>query len=94
MRMGKKIAGAMKYLHNLSPALLYMDCKPDNIMLTKSGDIRLIDLGSVYVCDDNVHNSVSGTAFYAPGEVKNGKQIGVYEVSIMDQNENLLYLFH
>lgn len=72
-----KIANALKYLHSLNPVLLYMDCKPDNIMLTKSGDIRLIDLGSVYVCDDNVHNSVSGTVFYAPGEVKNGKQIGV-----------------
>lgn len=70
MRMGKKIAGAMKYLHNLSPALLYMDCKPENIIVTPSGDIRLVDLGSIYICDENRSNIVSGTVFYAPKEIK------------------------
>lgn len=70
LRMGRKIAEAMGYLHSLTPALLYMDCKPQNIIVTATGDIRLVDLGSVYVCDENTKNVISGTAFYAPGEVK------------------------
>lgn len=70
LRMGRKIAEGMNYLHNQSPAMLYMDCKPENIIVTPSGDIRLIDLGSVYVCEEEKDNIISGTAFYAAVEVK------------------------
>ena len=62
---GRKIAEALLYLHTLSPMMIYMDCKPENIIVTPSKDIRLIDLGSVYVCDENAHNIVSlHTAFH------------------------------
>ncbi|MCR5800241.1 MAG: serine/threonine protein kinase [Lachnospiraceae bacterium] len=65
-----KIAGAIEYLHNQDPVMLYMDCKPDNIMITLGGDIRLVDMGSVYVCDPKSDNIVSGTGFFAPDEVR------------------------
>lgn len=89
MHMGKKIAGAMNYLHKLNPALLYMDCKPENIIVTPSGDIRLVDLGSVYVCDDEMDNIVSGTVFYAPNEIKN---IGLHKYSKPDVRSDIYSL--
>lgn len=89
MHMGKKIAGAMNYLHKLSPALLYMDCKPENIIVTPSGDIRLVDLGSVYVCDEEIDNIISGTAFYAPAELKN---IGLHKSSKPDARSDIYSL--
>ena len=45
-----QIAKALLYLHQMSPRILYMDCKPENIILTPQGEIRLVDLGSVYIC--------------------------------------------
>jgi len=65
----KKIAAALLYLHNMNPSIRYVDCKPSNIMITPSGDIRLIDLGSIYVEDDSLPNEVSATLFYMPDEL-------------------------
>jgi len=62
------IAKGIQYLHKMTPAILYMDCKPDNIMLTMEGEIRLIDLGSVYVCWKDKEQKISGTKFFAPKE--------------------------
>lgn len=64
----KKIASALHYLHCMNPAVFYVDCKPENIMITPSGDIRIIDLGSIYV-DSNRTQTISGTKFYAPSEL-------------------------
>lgn len=65
------IAKGILYLHKMTPAILYMDCKPDNIMLTWGGEIRLVDLGSVYVCWKDKKQRVSGTKFFAPKEQRN-----------------------
>ena len=65
-----EIAKGIRYLHQMNPSILYMDCKPDNIMLTHEGEIRLIDLGSVYVCSREIKRQqrISGTRFFAPKE--------------------------
>lgn len=68
VRWFKKIASALSYLHNLNPQIFYVDCKPENIMVTPSGDIRIVDFGSIYVCSDEPQ-SISGTKFYAPKEL-------------------------
>lgn len=67
-----KIAYALSYLHHLNPVLIYMDLKPDNIIITKSKDIRLVDLGSIYVCDNIYVNKLSGTRYYSSQESLNG----------------------
>lgn len=59
-----KIASALSYLHNLNPSMIYMDLKPDNILITPSKDIRLVDLGSVFICSNSYVNKISGTKYY------------------------------
>lgn len=68
-----EIAKALRYLHQMSPQILYMDCKPENIMLTPQGEIRLVDLGSVYICHSEKKQRISGTRFFAPKEQWGGK---------------------
>lgn len=67
-----EIAKGILYLHRMRPTVLYMDCKPDNIMLTLDGEIRLVDLGSAYVCLKGKKQRVSGTRFFAPKEQRMG----------------------
>ena len=67
-----EIAKALCYLHQMSPQILYMDCKPENIMLTPQGEIRLVDLGSVYTCHSKKKQRISGTRFFAPKEQQGG----------------------
>ena len=70
----KEIAKGIQYLHRMSVPILYMDCKPDNIMLTNEGEIRLVDLGSAYVCFKDKKQRISGTKYFAPKEqYKHGK---------------------
>ncbi len=64
----KEIVKGMDYLHRMSVPILYMDCKPDNIMLTNSGEVRLVDLGSAYVCFKDKKQRISGTRYFAPKE--------------------------
>ena len=68
-----EIAKALRYLHQMSPQILYLDCKPENIMLTPQGEIRLVDLGSVYICYSEKKQRISGTRFFAPKEQQNMK---------------------
>ncbi len=63
-----EIAKALRYLHQMTPPILYMDCKPENIILTPEGEIRLVDLGSVYICHSSEEQRISGTKFFAPKE--------------------------
>lgn len=39
------IAEGLSYLHGLSPPILYLDLKPDNIVVKPDGSIKLIDFG-------------------------------------------------
>lgn len=66
-----QIAVGINYLHRMTPSILYMDCKPDNIIVTDTGEIRLIDLGSAYVCLKDKKQRIGGTRFFAPKEQRN-----------------------
>ena len=41
----RQIADALAYLHGLDTPIVYRDFKPSNLMLEKSGRVRIIDLG-------------------------------------------------
>ncbi len=74
----KEIAKGINYLHRMSVPILYLDCKPDNIMLTNEEEIRLVDLGSAYVCFKDKKQRISGTKYYAPKEqYRRGHEAGV-----------------
>lgn len=73
----KDIAKGINYLHSMSVPILYMDCKPDNIMLTNGGEVRLVDMGSAYVCFKDKKQRISGTKYFAPKEqFMQGKEKG------------------
>ena len=40
-----KIISALEYLHERIPPILYLDLKPDNVMLCDDGELKLIDMG-------------------------------------------------
>ena len=46
IEIGICLAKAIQKLHQMQPPLLYLDCKPSNVMKDSDGKIRLIDFGS------------------------------------------------
>ena len=68
----EELLKAIMYLHSQSPPILYLDMKPDNIMVKSDGTIRLIDFG---IASSILLKSKSyGTVGYSPPEqyIKNG----------------------
>lgn len=45
LEIGIRLAETLEYLHGRNPPVLYQDMKPDNILLTDEGQIKLIDFG-------------------------------------------------
>lgn len=60
------IAGAIKYLHDRKPSILYLDLKLENIMLKKDGSLKLIDFGIAGRIAER--GSLYGTPGYAAPE--------------------------
>ena len=68
-------AEALRYLHSITPAILYLDCKPSNIILGEDGHLHLVDLGSAYVTGVSGAHRISGTLPYAPPEQRRGRSV-------------------
>ncbi|MCR4650499.1 MAG: serine/threonine protein kinase [Lachnospiraceae bacterium] len=71
-----QIAEGLKALHNMTPAILYLDCKPDNIIITPEGKAVIIDFGSTYFCDEDGQR-ISGTPAFAAPEQKTASTVDV-----------------
>ncbi|MBR3200966.1 MAG: serine/threonine protein kinase [Mogibacterium sp.] len=71
----KQLSDAVRYLHNMQPAIVHSDIKPGNIMLTPDGNICLIDFNISAIIDKGTVKSVGTTPGYSPieqyGFVKN-----------------------
>lgn len=73
----RQLADVLGYLHNQEPnPIIYRDMKPDNIMLTPEGNIKLIDFGIAreYKEDRSSDTTNLGTKAYAAPEQIAGKQ--------------------
>lgn len=67
-----QICDALKYLHNNDPPILYLDLKPDNILISSNGDVFLIDFGISTVIKNSYYVPF-GTPGYAAPERYSGK---------------------
>jgi len=71
------ICSALRMLHAMKPnPVIYRDLKPDNVMITAEGDVRLIDFGIArYYQQESFRDTVpAGTRGYTAPEVMAGMQ--------------------
>jgi serine/threonine protein phosphatase PrpC len=70
--IGARIAKGIAALHR--QAIIHRDIKPDNVILLKSGGLKVIDLGVAFLpkVDDFTDNEVPGTASYMAPELFQG----------------------
>jgi serine/threonine-protein kinase len=71
-------ADALKHAHGLS--MIHRDIKPDNILVTKKGDIKVSDLGLAKVLDEDMSMTQSGTGlgtphYMPPEQARNAKYV-------------------
>lgn len=71
-----QIAELIAELHNNNPAVLYLDLKPDNLIMQEDGKLRLIDFGASIIGYGNIKTNVFiGTYGYASPEQIGGKMV-------------------
>ncbi|HXN85875.1 MAG TPA: protein kinase, partial [Candidatus Binataceae bacterium] len=68
-----QILDTLQYLHNLSPSVVYRDLKPSNVMLTRNGQVKLIDFGIARFFLPQSNATMIGTQGYAPPEQYRGR---------------------
>lgn len=66
----RQLCAALAYLHAQRPPIIFRDLKPGNIMLTRRGEVKLIDFGIARAFAPNrAHDTQAlGTPGYAPPE--------------------------
>jgi serine/threonine protein kinase len=73
MDVALQVLDTLEYLHNLEPPVIYRDLKPSNVMLTPSGQVKLIDFGIARLFQPLSNATMIGTQGYAPPEQYRGK---------------------
>lgn len=66
--IGVALCDAIGSLHKMQPPLLYLDCKPSNIMTDQNGKLWLIDFGSALENAEQEIEPVAGSFGYAAPE--------------------------
>jgi hypothetical protein len=72
LNLGAAICEVLTYLHSQTPPLIFRDLKPANIMITRHGDVRLVDFGIARSFSALRGVSMVGTPGYAPIEQYHG----------------------
>lgn len=71
--LGYSLAQVLGYLHKRKPPVFYGDLKPDNLMLSESGKLFLIDLGSAVAGYEKTQRTCMGTEGFAAPEQYEGR---------------------
>ena len=70
VRIIEELCGILKNLHGANPPIIHRDIKPDNIMVTPDGSIRLLDMDAARLARDkkSADTDLIGTVGYAAPE--------------------------
>ena len=92
----KMICSVLQYLHTAKKnPIIYRDMKPDNIMLTQSGRIKLIDFGIAKECkrgERETGESIGTKGYAAPEQYKGSSNILDERTDIYSLGATLYYL--
>lgn len=67
-----ELCDVLVYLHNYNPPIIFRDMKPSNIMLDKTGQLRLIDYNVAKNFQPGQKGTMIGTEGYSPPEQYRG----------------------
>ncbi len=72
----RQLCDVLEYLHGQQPPVIFRDMKPGNIMLTRTGRIKLIDFGiaRLFQSSGSQDTQLLGTPGFAPPEQYGGAQ--------------------
>lgn len=67
-KWAQQLGEALAYLHQQEPPIIHSDIKPSNIMITRDGNVCLIDFNVSLAMGQENDNKVGGSIGYAPPE--------------------------
>jgi tRNA A-37 threonylcarbamoyl transferase component Bud32 len=73
LALALKMASILEDIHGLVPPLVHRDFTPDNLMITASGELTLVDFGAANQCVSAVTGTLVGKQAYMPIEQIRGK---------------------
>lgn len=92
----KMLCDVLNYLHTVKEnPIVYRDMKPDNVMLTQSGRIKLIDFGIAKECrrgEKQTGESIGTKGYAAPEQYKGSSNILDERTDIYSLGATLYYL--
>lgn len=82
-----ELADILEYLHARTPQIIHRDIKPQNLMRTKDGKIKLVDFGALfnYAINDCAQQTFIGSPGFAPPEQLMGEtcpQSDIYAAAV------------
>lgn len=73
LALAEQMALILKHLHSQDPVLIHRDFSPDNLILDKSGKLKLIDFNLAQQLEENARSCIVGKHSYLPPEQFRGR---------------------